>query len=978
MTQGLQQLEGQSTWKLATDYVMKSYQDNILRLHSVVEARPHDVVATDELRTAMQNYFDLQDKFLAANSDAARGLRLGQERPNLNGADVKFAPSPKHTVAVEETQAVGASVKGAMQDAESAIEGIRKNTTDTNAVTAADFSLARARTLVEAARKKLATGDIQFEHDPELAVEHATDIKTQADAQRADPQTLTPEEATAAKAVKTSTTNPIEELSKLLDAQENRLDNELAKAKLPARKTPTVPRQPTPFDDAFADVKQQAKDEPNLLKPTTKPVEDLGVERGVAGPDLKSKVDDVVNALDGATANTKGLGTETVNGKQVKTSVAKTAATDLNAMGPVYGGLSIQGASVAEVQALGRIFKLSGGEPRNAEAVTKAAKVVLDGKPIRQALELFTNFLLSGPKTAQTILSSGALLNVVEPVVRMVAGAGSLNSAMIQEGADQLAGAFKFAKENAIVAAQSLREGRGILDPSPQTIAIDGTLGKVVRIPGNVAGSAHEFGKVTGYRSWVYARSLREGRAIGLSGDKLAIYTEDNLRAAFSKDGVAVVPAALKYGQSVSMSSPVRPGSFTDTLLQFSSNALIAKFVVPFAKISSNIFNYVFDATPALNMLAKRNRDIIRAGGEDAAMLHARSVVMSGLYYYGYSQAVQGNLTGRGPSDPQLRSMWLKDNQPYSFRLNAESPWHSYQRFEPLAKTLGLAADYHVISSELGDKHKDAEHMLYAGGQAIINNLTSATYMKNMAEFGGVWASENPQKLQNYLENLGGSLAVPALATSFNGDPVYRDVQNMRDAIYSRLPGYSEKIEPLFSWSGEPILKTPGTWNRNVSLVTRKDGTPTPVEQELLAMREKLEPFPKDKNGIDLSDRQAYDNGKRDEFDQPISPYRRFMELLNAPKYGPNLRDEVTELVKSPAWKDMGAGADGFPGGERMMRINRIKTRHEAEAWAAVQDEYPKLKNQVEATTRMKRAAMTTGELGVQAVEQQFGVTRNP
>src|SRR6185437_5289950 len=98
--------------------------------------------------------------------------------------------------------------------------------------------------------------------------------------------------------------------------------------------------------------------------------------------------------------------------------------------------MDISGMTDEQVQALGRIFKMAGGEPRNAAAISAAAKVVRDGRPIRQALELFTNYLLSSPTTAQTIGASGSLLTAFEPAVRIAAGLGTANVPLIQEGAD--------------------------------------------------------------------------------------------------------------------------------------------------------------------------------------------------------------------------------------------------------------------------------------------------------------------------------------------------------------------------------------------------------------------------------------------------------------------------------------------------------------------------------------------------------------
>jgi hypothetical protein len=748
----------QSMRKIATDYTMKVYGDDLMRLSDVIQARPHDPVAIGEFRQAAMNHAELLDRFQAVNSDAARALRFGQERPTLKGSDVRFAG-----------------------------EG-------------------------------------------ESGSENATASAT------------TPGEAPVST--------------------------------------------PAPAPKQASQLRQQ-----------------------------------------------------------------------------------LESATPQELAAYGRIVKMSGGEPRNAQAILDGAKVIVDGRPIRKALEVFTNALLSGAKTAETVSLSGQALTAFEPAVRMVAGAGTFNGPLIREGADQLAGAFKYAKENLQVARQAFLDGRSVIDPAPHTVAIGGVTGRVIRTPGNALGAIHEFTKVTNYRAWVYARSLREGRASGLSGPALASYADDNVRAAFGPGGVAIVPDGLKYGQLISLSTPLDVG-LGKSLQQFTNNALAAKFVAPFVKTSTNIFKYVWQSAPGLNLLNKQWRGILAEGGEEAAVIHARSAMATTLALYGYLQAAKGNLTGRGPSDPGLREMWLKDNQPYSLRV-AGGPWINYQRLEPLSMALGLMADGHTIMQELGSTNHDAEQTLYASIAAFANNFASKTYMRGITDFGAVWGSDDPNRVRRYLDNLVSSVAVPQGVSQFNDDPYLREARDLHDAVLSRVPGYSEHLDPRYNYAGEPILKTAGLANRNFSPFTTKDASTSPVESALLQMQEKLSPFPQKKDGIDLTDRHAFDNGSG------RSPYYRMMELLRSPEHGLSLRDDLTKLVESKQWDDMSPGADGFPGGKRMIKAMLIKQRHEQHAWQQVEREYPALKVALKEYVKEKGAAIRQGQSAVQNVRASYGDTRS-
>jgi len=94
------------------------------------------------------------------------------------------------------------------------------------------------------------------------------------------------------------------------------------------------------------------------------------------------------------------------------------------------------------------------------------------------------------------------------------------------------------------------------------------------------------------------------------------------------------------------------------------------------------------------------------------------------LYGYGMYRTMSGDLTGRGPSDPQLRKEWLATHQPYSIKIGGN--WYSYAKVEPLSIPLGLMADLHVVLHELDDKNTDVSDLMYAVPTAIFYNLSSS------------------------------------------------------------------------------------------------------------------------------------------------------------------------------------------------------------------------------------------------------------
>ena len=60
--------------------------------------------------------------------------------------------------------------------------------------------------------------------------------------------------------------------------------------------------------------------------------------------------------------------------------------------------------------------------------------------------------------------------------------------------------------------------------------------------------------------------------------------------------------------------------------------------------------------------------------------------------------ASQGLLTGNGPADPELRKIWLRNNQPMSI---TRGKFFSYASIEPLNLVFSLAADLAQTGSYL-------------------------------------------------------------------------------------------------------------------------------------------------------------------------------------------------------------------------------------------------------------------------------------
>lgn len=648
----------------------------------------------------------------------------------------------------------------------------------------------------------------------------------------------------------------------------------------------------------------------------------------------------------------------------------------------------VAGMTPSELRAQARMIRMTGGDPANMFAVRAGAQVItlrsvkdiagdlvknagsgslwneMKQKVIRSAVEVFTNSLLSGPTTHAVIAASEMSVTAFEALARIGGGLASFNGPLAREGMDQLWGNFKYLRDNIKTAAMTIDEGRSLIDPRPTVHAIGGTTGDIVRIPGTAIGVSEELSTVSNYRAIVRARSLRLAREQGLTGAALGTRVDDDLSHAFDAEGRATLPEALAQAKKPAFNGPLPPESFGKGLTDLVNNNIYSRFVIPFVKVSFNIFDYVWQATPVLNALNAQARATMLKGGEDAAVLHARSIMAGTLYGYAWHQAAAGNLSGRGPSNPQLRQQWLLTHKPYTlsgtdlFGNRYDIP---YRRLDPLGMPLGLIGDLHQVLSESPDS-RDAMDLATGIVASMASNLSSKSYLTGITQFADAWGSNDPNKVKRYMQDFAANMVVPNLVTDVGRqtglDPYYHEVRTMADAILNRLP--SNGLVPRYDMFGRPVLRMldPSSLPKN------------PVENTLLTLDRALPPHPTTvANGlVDLTDPKLAPKGK------PV-PYVRLMDLIREGFNGqPGLRDQIVNLVNSDRWNNASDGSEQFPGGTRWILANAIKTAQEQRAFNIVRQEYPAVDNAFRASIRARGMSLREGQGGVSQVENLFGV----
>lgn len=443
----------------------------------------------------------------------------------------------------------------------------------------------------------------------------------------------------------------------------------------------------------------------------------------------------------------------------------------------------------------------------------------------RKALEeVWTLGLLTNPVTHVVNGASNAMTTLVLGAERFGMAAVPGSPVTVREGLSFWAGLLDSQKMAIKNAAQALRTGqssfggglktdgplvrntsREILDPDGKA----GVLSKAIDWYGaflnkNVGGallSVDEYFKTVLSQAQLRALATRQGIAQGLEGAALKKHIAETV--AFPSQALwEEAEDFAKYGTHTR-----ELGQQGKAFQRLVSRVPLARFVVPFIRTPANIFKFTFERTP-LAYLSGQIRADMAAGGATRAAAMTRLSMGTSIMAIGADMALNGQITGSGPSDPKKRAALQRTGwQPYSIKIGED--WYSYQRFEPVATLLGMAADISEILSnyEAYDirAQEDTENLVTASIIAAGNQAIGKTFMTGFADL--TEALSDPKRYgAAFLNKFAGSFVpagVAAVERAISPEIAY--VTDLKSAMAARIPGLSEFVPPRRNIWGEEI-----------------------------------------------------------------------------------------------------------------------------------------------------------------------------
>lgn len=533
-----------------------------------------------------------------------------------------------------------------------------------------------------------------------------------------------------------------------------------------------------------------------------------------------------------------------------------------------------------------------------------------------KALELYYNFLLSGPQTHAVNVFSNTLTTLGQLPEHATAAligkgrqafsksdvdritmdeVGARAAGMLQgakEGLSEIANRFRKAPGDESGAwATAKRWGNAIADVEPSDFvtkiegqsqhAISGVKGKALRLPSSALTIEDEFFKAVARRSELASQAVRKARLEGAKG-KDAKTRAAELLANPTDD---MWEAAKDFARYTTFQRPL--GEHASKIAALTNGAPVLKAILPFIRTPTNLIKFAVERSPAAPLLREWRHDFA-AGGARRDMAMARAMIGSGVGAVIAELATQGYITGSPPLDENKRRLLYANGwQPYSIKIGDE--YFSYRRLDPFALTFGTAADIATVGEGMSDKQREYGAALVAA--SVISNLANKTWLSGLA--GTVDAVKDPERYGgSWIDRLAGVIVPTGIAQIARTiDPTMRETDGTLEYIQSRVPGMSDGLLPKRDVWGRPMSSEGGVGPDIVSPIWTSTDKKDPITNEALRVGATISK----PNKGDMTPEQ-YDRL------QPVAGglARKWIgELMATPEYRAMTKEDQAEEIRS-------------------------------------------------------------------------------
>lgn len=584
--------------------------------------------------------------------------------------------------------------------------------------------------------------------------------------------------------------------------------------------------------------------------------------------------------------------------------------------------------------------------------------------------EFWVNSLLSSLGTHAMNITSNASVIALSVLERKVAGAfgksvanKEANAMMLgilegaRDGFKLAAKAFKTGEPSDTLMKQEVATKKSItaeqLNASGMLGRMADFVGSVVRVPGRALLASDEFFKSIAYRQELHARAYRTAINEGLEGEDFVKRVQ----------GILENPPKDIRMDAVNFA---RVQTFTNELGDIGKSATQLRnklgapgtFVAPFIRTPVNVVKYAMARTPLAPLMPTVKADI-DAGGARRDLALAKIGTGSAFMMIAGMMQHNGQLTGAGPTDPDMRKILeMSGWKPNSILIGDK--YISLERADPIASVLLLSANLFEILGQVEDD-TEFDDLAIAGIFTVTNFLSSKTFFNGIVEAVSAMegATRDPNNQSNsvvrWLSRLGASFVPAGVASVTRAmDPTMRVTSNMIERVQARIPGYSSDLPPRRNMFGDIIVLEGGLGPDIMSPFYMSTKKEDPIVNEMIANEMDLAMPRRTIDGVELTSEQ----------------YDRYVQL-SAGMGGklPSLKKAMLAIIRSSRYKRLTDGPNG--GKTRLLRT--AYNNYKSVARRELMEEFPELKSEV-MSARVKSREELTGRTVSEAQRRRLGI----
>ena len=329
-------------------------------------------------------------------------------------------------------------------------------------------------------------------------------------------------------------------------------------------------------------------------------------------------------------------------------------------------------------------------------------------------------------------------------------------------------------------------------------------------------GAADEWYKMIHYSGRSYEMALEEAVRQQIPAQETASFMRQWL--ANMPDDAKHVAAAFAHHETFT-----EPLSGSLKYMNKAADSPVLVGFIPFFKTLANLVKVGFEHLPGLNMLVKRSRDAVLAGGPEADLALAKVAEGTVLAMIGKWLFDAGKLTGRRPDNRAIARVlqdmgWQEDAWVFYNDDGTPSGYLGINRLDPFNQPWILVSHTSDLMQEQGADGLDWDTKEEL---AVASALALGEYVKNISMVRGVkdaletFTSSDlgaARKRQTYLARRVASLTVPSGIGQITGglDPYVRDAQTYADQVQAKIPLLSTGLYPQRKLNGEPRARVNG------------------------------------------------------------------------------------------------------------------------------------------------------------------------